>query len=124
MKKRKSSPFKMWGSWIIASLGGAWSGITVSKILGNSQELVNSIQQGVLHLGMGKASFQAVAVGFFDVILNFPYYIYGYCVKLFGLGYGPMFAAFVTPIIFIVGGFLLGWRIEVLLRKNKWFGLK
>lgn len=76
----KKNPFKLWGSWIGATL------VTV---------LMSQLSFGPMAQSQG-------FLGNIGRLFDYPFFL----------------------MFFLLIGFLLGWGIEFLIRKNKWFGLK
>ena len=101
----KKNPFKMWGSWIgaiVYALGGMFSfAIALANGMGSSQP--TGIQQIIIY------------------IFGFPLIIFG---KIFNNQTMPGNFGYFLAFFQVASGFLIGWGIETLIRKNKWFGLK
>ena len=97
----KKNPFKMWGSWI-----GAIIFLLLIFVA------LNSMNTGTIT--GNKAIYESAY--FFPSNLIFHY----------GTNTYP-FPDFTNVLIFpsqVIFGFLVGWGIERLARKNKWFGLR
>lgn len=108
MKKYK--PFKMWGSWI-----GAIIGFPVSIYLMTVFAIGGLQQSGG---NPGNISFNSLQQLWF----------FGPTVLFQNSGINDMtllnLIVLWNVFLYMTIGFILGWRIEIFFRKNKWFGLK
>ena len=106
------NPFKMCGSWLGAIIGVGW--IIYNFI---QMYIINNPKTSAI-AGVGLKSIQ---LNFIDKIVLFPTFVLSRIVQVLtpnpNVGTGIIVGIVVAPIIFVIGSFLIGWGIHLLIRR-------